>query len=88
MNAVFADTGFWVALLLSGDRWHQKTIALSLFLESQKTVIITSEIVWVEYRNFFTRFSATIRQRAVQTVLQMRQHPNVIIAPASSELFE
>lgn len=87
MKTVFADTGFWIALLHPGDRWHQKAIALYKSLEKQRTVIVTSEMVLVEYLNFFTRFSAKVRQQAAQTVLQMQNHPNITIVAASSELF-
>lgn len=43
MRFVFADTGYWVALLNSQDDLHEKAVRLSRIL--QPVHIVTSEVV-------------------------------------------
>lgn len=87
MKQVFADTGFWISLLNTKDRWHQKTITINRDLQSQKTTIVTSELVLTEFLNFFSRFSSNIRQRAGLTVQNIQSHPNITIVAQTNPLF-
>ncbi len=87
MKPVFADTGFWVALLHKKDRWHQQAIKISQNLQSQKKNIVTSEMVLTEFLNFFSKFDTQIRQEAGLTVQKMQSHPNVMIIAANNQQF-
>lgn len=52
MRLVFADTGYWVALLNPHDDLHSKAISLSKSL--QPIHIVTSEMVLAEVLNDFS----------------------------------
>jgi predicted nucleic acid-binding protein len=49
MRVIFADTGYWVALLNPHDNLHQK--ALNLSKAVQPAHIVTTEMVLVEVLN-------------------------------------
>lgn len=87
MKPVFADTGFWIALLHKKDRWHQQAIKIYQLLQSQKRKIITSEMVLTEFLNFFSKFDPKIRKEAGLMVKRMQAHPNVIIINQNSQQF-
>ncbi len=46
----------------------------------EKKKIVTSEMVFTEFLNFFSKFDTLLRQEAGLTVQRMQFHPNVIIA--------
>jgi predicted nucleic acid-binding protein len=75
MKPVFADTGFWIALLYPKDRWHTKAIAVYKKIEQRQQKVVTSEMVLTEFLNFFSKFDARLRQEAGRVVQQMRAHP-------------
>jgi hypothetical protein len=52
MRVIFADTGYWVALLNSHDNLHQKALTLSKTVQSAH--IVTTEMVLVEVLNDFS----------------------------------
>jgi uncharacterized protein len=52
MERVFADTGYWVALLNPRDDLHQRATAISRDYTSKQ--IVTSEMVLVEFLNSFS----------------------------------
>ena len=87
MKAVFADTGFWIALLNKRDRWHQQAIKIYQQLNNQKKKIITSEMVLTEFLNFFSKFAPEIRKEAGLTVKRMQNHPNIIIIVQNNKQF-
>ena len=88
MKPVFADTGFWIALLHPKDRWHEQAIALYQQIQSQQRKVITSEMVLTEFLNFFSKFAPLVRQETGRVVQQMRLHPNVIVIPQDSQQFQ
>jgi predicted nucleic acid-binding protein len=53
MRRVFADTGYWVALLNPQDELHQKARELSNQIDS--LYIVTSEMVLAEVLNDFSK---------------------------------
>lgn len=53
MKTVFADTGYWIALLDPQDTLHQKAVNLTLSLAQAK--ICTSEMVLTEVLNHFSK---------------------------------
>jgi len=52
MRNVFADTGYWIALLNPEDDLHQKARQISVSLI--KINILTSEMVFTELLNAFS----------------------------------
>jgi predicted nucleic acid-binding protein len=77
MKSVFADTGFWVALLNPKDRWHAQALSLYQSLELQQVRVFTSEMVLTELLNFFSNFQSTLRKEAALRVIQMKHYPNI-----------
>ncbi|MBH8575557.1 type II toxin-antitoxin system VapC family toxin [Nostocaceae cyanobacterium CENA369] len=86
MKKVFADTGYWIALLNSGDELHLKarrvTASLMPFLQ-----IVTSEMVFTELLNAFSKQGRLFRQAAVDVINQSLNNPNIEVVPQTSNLF-
>ena len=51
MNAVFADTSYWIALTNVQDADHERAEALSVPLKTRP--VLTTELVLIEYLNYF-----------------------------------
>jgi uncharacterized protein len=66
MKKVFADTGYWIALLNPEDDLHQKARQISVTLIS--TPIVTSEMVFTELLNAFSSKGKPYRQKAVKFI--------------------
>lgn len=71
MRTVFVDTAYWVAQASVKDQWHQKALEIEKQLTSVK--LVTSELVLVEFLNYFSNFGTVMRQKvavAVQSILE------------------
>ncbi len=60
MERVFADTGYWIALLNPRDDLHQKASATAL--DYSPNQIVTSEMVLTEFLNSFSDYGPRLRQ--------------------------
>ena len=85
MKTVFADTGYWVAILNADDGLHQTAVSVTAALSSLR--IVTSEMVFTEVLNSFSKQGAFLRQNAVTLIQQFTRKPNVEIIPQTSNLF-
>jgi uncharacterized protein len=83
---IFADTGYWVALLNPGDNLHQKAIQLAQSL--QPVHIVTSEMVLTEVLNDFSKRGEYLRDVVSEFIRDLRSHSNTTIVPQSSQQFE
>jgi len=73
MNAIFADTFFWIALTDFQDQSHEK--AKSFARSTAQTTMFTTEEVLTEYLNYFAGWGARLREKAainVQSILESR----------------
>lgn len=86
MKFVFADTGYWVALLNSNDDLHDKAVNLSKAL--QPIHVFTSEVVLTEVLNDFSKRGEYFRDLATGLIRDLRSHPNTTIIPQTSQQFE
>ena len=86
MRVVFADTGYWVALLSFHDDLHQKATYLSRTL--QPVHILTSEVVLTEVLNDCSKRGAFFRDMATQLIIELRSLKNVTIIAQTSQQFE
>jgi uncharacterized protein len=86
MRVVFADTGYWVALLNPHDDLHSKAISLSKLL--QPIHIVTSEMVLAEVLNDFSDRGQYLRQSAVNLMESLYQSPNITVIAQTSEQFQ
>jgi len=66
MKTIFADTGYWIALLDPQDTLHQKVVNLSIALAQER--ICTSEMVFTEVLNHFAKRGNFLRQAAAALV--------------------
>lgn len=66
MRKVFADTGYWIALLNPDDDLHQKARNLTISLEN--VPIVTSEMIFTELLNAFSGKGAFYRQKVVNFI--------------------
>jgi uncharacterized protein len=85
MERVFADTGYWIALLNPRDDLHGPAWAISKNYASNQ--IVTSEMVLTEFLNSFSDYGSRLRQAAAHAVASLRDS-NVQIIPQTSQLFE
>ena len=87
MNSVFADTGFWVAIVNPKDQWHLQAFGLLVSLDSQQVRIYTSKMVLTEFLNFFCKFLGVIRTQAAVKVQKIDLNPNITFIPQNSMQF-
>jgi predicted nucleic acid-binding protein len=86
MTILFADTGYWIALLDPQDTLHQRAKSLTTSLTSAK--IVTSEMVFTEVLNAFSKRGSFLRKSAVSLIEGVGINPNVTVVPQTSELFQ
>ena len=84
MNAVFADTFYWVALTNTADSSYQQAAALDDELAG--TTIFTTDEVLSEFLTFFAG-DAWLRERAVRTVSALLEDSDVRVIPQSHDSF-
>ena len=86
MPEVFADTGYWIALLNERDNLHGKARELSARFAG--ATIVTTEMVLTELLNHVSGGGSQVRRLAGETVLRWRADPNVEVVPQTSIQFE
>src|SRR5712691_12004953 len=85
MRQVFADTGYWIALVNPRDQIHAKAVSVTQQLSPVR--ILTSEMVLAEVLNSFSD-GGLLRQAVGSMVQRLRNNRDVIIVPQTSEQFE
>jgi predicted nucleic acid-binding protein len=83
VKTVFADTGYWEAVLNPNDRLHEKARAASAALG--KVRIVTTEMVLSELLAALSKLP--VRGFAVAGVDRIRSNPNVEVVPQTSLQF-
>lgn len=85
MKAVFADTGYWIAISNPHDSLHDRAKEVSRSLPSKR--IVTSEMVFTEFLNDFGQRGEFLRMLAARLVERSRRDPNVIVVSQTSRQF-
>jgi predicted nucleic acid-binding protein len=85
MKSIFADTSYLVAQVDENDEYHARATEAAKFVGEVKLVI--SEMVLVEFLNFFAERGPNYRAMASNLVDFLRTMNNVQIEPQRSELF-
>lgn len=85
MDRVFADAGYWIALLNPRDHLHEK--ASAVFRDLGSTQIVTSEMVLTEFLNSFSEYGSRLRAAAARAVFSLRNASQIAIFPQTSQLF-
>jgi len=86
MARVFADTGYWIALLNPRDDLHHKATAVAR--DHGLGQIVTSEMVLTEFLNSFSDYGPRLRQAAARAVASFRDTSQIVIVPQTTLLFE
>ncbi len=86
MRILFADTGYWVALLNPHDNLHDK--ALNLSKAVQPAHIVTSEMVLTEVLNDFSSRGDYLREVAIKLIHCLSEDPNTTIIPQDTIQFK
>lgn len=86
MNEVFADSGYWIALLNPKDDKNESAQRATENLGARK--IITTEMVFVEVFAHVSDQGELARNGAVKMLNDLRNDPNVEIVPQTPEQFK
>jgi predicted nucleic acid-binding protein len=86
MKTVFADTGYWIALLDPQDTLHPKAITITLALSQAQ--ICTSEMVLTEVLNYFAKRGQFLRQAATALIQSAEENPAIDIIAQTNFLFQ
>jgi predicted nucleic acid-binding protein len=85
MNAVFADTFYWIAITNLQDFAHQK--AKGFMLSTTPAALCTTEEVLTEYLNYFAAWGPNFRRKASINVQNMLGSRTVHIVPQTAASF-
>lgn len=82
MNEVYADSGYWIAMLNRHDQWSLAAVRATRQTRGRR--IVTSEMVIVEFLNGVARYGAQSRSQAVITARSLYNNPNIEVIKQSS----
>jgi len=86
MKTVFADTGYWIAMLNPKDGLHHK--ARNITRDLMPLRIVTSEMVFTELLNAFSKEGIQFRRAAFMLIEKSSSNPNIEIVSQTTELFQ
>jgi uncharacterized protein len=86
MKTVFADTGYWIAILDPQDTLYSKAINLSITLTQVQ--ICTSEMVLTEILNHFSKRGNFLRYAAANLIESLQENPAITIIPQTDSIFQ
>jgi predicted nucleic acid-binding protein len=84
MRTVFADAGYWIAVLDPKDSLH--SLALKVSQNLGRVRIVTSEMVLAEV--LATLSSPPLRVKAVEAIESLQSDPNTEVIPQTGLLFQ
>jgi predicted nucleic acid-binding protein len=85
MTHVFADTGYWIALLSPRDDLHLRAKEIAATLTGVQ--VVTSEWVLIEVLNGFAGRGQHLRSIAGATVSALRASAGAVVVPQTDEAF-
>jgi predicted nucleic acid-binding protein len=83
LQDVFADTSFWIALVVKQDQYHAQAQKWSLRISGR---ITTTFPVLLETANALAR--PAWRPHAIALIDHLQNHSDVVVVPLSSNLWE
>ena len=86
MRTLFADSGYYIALLNPRDQWHGKAKTVTAQLGNVR--VVTSQMVFVEFLNFMGGRGQQLRESAWSALRDFAENPDVEIVPQSSAQFD
>ena len=85
MRTLFADSGYWIALLFPRDQLHERAREVTLQLSPFSTV--TTQMVLVEALNHLSKEGRHMREAAERMVGALEVGPGVEIVPQTDAQF-
>lgn len=85
MPPLFADAGYWIALMHPGDQFHQRASALAKEFSLRR--IVTTQMALAEALNSMANSGAHHRKFATDMVKRLRELPDVEIVPQTETRF-
>ena len=85
MREVFADTGYWTAIIRRNDALHEVVISLNQRLESCR--IVTTEMVLTEFLTYFSKQGYYWRALASDLVIDLIDNPDTEVVEQTSNQF-
>ncbi len=85
MAEIFADTGYWIALLNPADPLHPRARELGVAL--QRETIVTTEMIFAELLNHESRSGAAKRRLTAQAVATWTANRRVNVLPQTTRQF-
>ena len=86
MKKVFADAGYWFAVINVHDDLHDKAIRISSSLSPH--LIVTSEMALCKVAAYFSDKGPRLRQAVVDLIRSIRTNPNSRVTPQTSSQFQ
>ena len=86
MDEVFADTGYWIALISTRDDLRASAAQATNNLGGRR--IVTSEMVLVEVLNHFARQGDVARETAAETIMGLKNDSNTEVIEQNTAQFE
>lgn len=86
MKKVFADAGYWIAVVNPQDQLHDKALQVSSSLGPH--LIVTSEMILAEVAAYFSDKGNRLRQAVVDLIRSIRANPNGRVVPQTSLQFQ
>ena len=86
MSDIFADSGYWIAIANPEDSLHQRARRVGEQHRNRK--IVTTEMVLVEAFAHMSKMGPRARNRAVQTLENIRNDSNIEVVHQTHEQFE
>lgn len=85
MKGVFADTVYWIAVVVPGDQWSDRASRAREALGSVR--LVTTDEVLTEFLAALSGFGEGIRRQAARMVRAVMSDANVEVIPQSRDSF-
>ena len=89
MNEIFADTSFWIAVTIPGDKWAEAATSAGAALPPDTRIVTTEEVLseflgWLSLRRERLRYLRLVAVSAVRAALD---NPRIIVIEQSHASF-
>jgi uncharacterized protein len=88
MRHVFADTGYWIAILNPRDQLHDRAKSESARLQQERVILVTSEMVLVEFANYYAERGSWLRRQVAVAIQKIQSDPNLRLIEQTRVLFQ
>lgn len=85
MKEIFVDTSHFVASLHPSDQLHEK--ATSIEKDLAKVRLITSDFIFVEVLNYFSKFPQKFKERISGAIQALLLDPDIVVIECSRDGF-